>query len=105
VRFEPGEWLPIIIFTFIGGCTVAAMAGAWIVGRARGLQDAQKLQVRDGDTHQRLERMEQALVTISEEIERLGEIQRFALKTMADRGIHGESTAPRASLGRVITPH
>jgi hypothetical protein len=105
---DPGDWLPIIIFAFIGGCTVAGMAGAWAVGRARGLAEAARQRMSEGDTHERLARMEQALVTVSEEMERLGEIQRFALKTIADRQLLPEQSQqperPSRS-GRVITPH
>jgi hypothetical protein len=58
------------------------------------------------DSRARLERMERSLEAVSEEIERLGEVQRFALKVIADRVSDADAQDPiRLPQGRVITPH
>ncbi len=101
---NPGEWIPILGIALLGGTTLVGIAGAWAVGRARGLQDAARLQRDEEDTRARIERMERSLDAIAEEIERLGEVQRFALKVIADKAIDVAEPA-RLSQGRVITPH
>ena len=57
------------------------------------------------DTRARIERMERSLQAVAEEIERLGEVQRFALKVISDRVSESTSPDTRLSQGRVITPH
>jgi hypothetical protein len=101
---DPGDWIPIIGLAIMGGCMVIGIIGAWAVGRARGIQDAMKNQLREADTHDRIERMERSLEAVSEEIERLGEVQRFALKLVAERSLPSTESG-RPSMGRVITPH
>jgi len=49
--------------------------------------------------------MEKNLETISVEIERLGEVQRFALKVIGDKVLDAAAETGRLSQGRVITPH
>jgi hypothetical protein len=102
---DPGEWLPILGVALLALTTVASIAGAWAVGRARGLQDAAQLQRDEADTRARIERMERNLDAVAEEIERLGEVQRFALKVIAEKAIDATEPAPRLQHGRVITPH
>jgi hypothetical protein len=104
MRVDPGDWIPIIGLAIMGGCMVVGIVGAWAMGRARGVQDAMKNQLREVDTHERIERMERSLEAVSEEIERLGEVQRFALKLVAERSLPSAETV-RPSMGRVITPH
>src|SRR4051812_29694488 len=82
---DPGDWLPLVGVALLSATTIGSIAGAWAVGRAKGLKDAAGLRERELDTHQRLERMERNLETVSVEIERLGEVQRFALKIIGDK--------------------
>ena len=101
---DPGEWLPLVGIGVMTFSMVVGMLGAWAVGRARGMRDAAKDHQRDADTHERIERMERSLEAVSEEIERLGEVQRFALKLVAERAL--PTAEPAKPLhGRVITPH
>ena len=104
MRVDPGDWIPIIGLAIMGGCMVVGIIGAWAMGRARGIQDATKNQLREVDTHERIERMERSLESVSEEIERLGEVQRFALKLVAERALPS-AEAGKPPMGRVITPH
>ena len=101
---DPGDYLPLVIFALLGLTTIMSIAGAWAMGRARGLQDSARLKDRDADTHARIERMERDLGTIAEEIERLGEVQRFALKVIGDKVVSA-AEQERLPQGRVITPH
>ncbi len=100
---DPSDLIPILGIVFIAGCTVIAVAGAWAMGRARGIAEAARQHGNELDTHYRIERMERSLAGVSEEIERLGEVQRFALKVIADKaGVAEKEVSPH---GRVITPH
>ena len=101
---DPGDYLPILGVLMLMGTTAVGIAGAWAVGRARGLQDAAKQHLQEGDTHARLERMERSLDAISEEIERLGEVQRFALKVLGDKAL-SQTEPAKLPHGRVNTPH
>jgi len=101
---DPGDYLPILGVLMLAGTTAVGIVGAWAAGRMRGMRDATREQLREGDTHARIERMEKALVSVSEEIERLGEVQRFALKIIGEKAI-SPSDAPKLPAGRVITPH
>jgi hypothetical protein len=101
---DPGDWLPLIGIGVMTFSMVVGMLGAWAVGRARGMRDATKDQLREADTHERIERMERSLEAVSEEIERLGEVQRFALKLVAERALPATEVG-KQQLGRVITPH
>ena len=69
--------------------------------------DATQLRDDELDSRARIARMEKTLEAVSEEIERLGEVQRFALKVIADKvSDAAEPQEPiRLSQGRVITPH
>jgi hypothetical protein len=103
---DPGDWLPLIGVGMLAVTTVGAIAGAWAFGRTRGMRDA--LQERDETAalREKVERMEATLTTVAEEIERLGEVQRFALKVISDR-VSEVSEPPQQQLpmGRVNTPH
>jgi hypothetical protein len=100
---EPSDLIPVLGIIFVAGCTIVGVAGAWAMGRARGIADAARQHGMELDTHSRIERMERSLATVSEEIERLGEVQRFALKVIADKaGVSENQISPQ---GRVITPH
>lgn len=101
---DPGEWIPVLGILFMAASMAVGIAGAWAMGRARGARDALREQAREGDTHARIERMERSLHAVSEEIERLGEVQRFALKIISDKALGG-SEQPQLPHGRVITPH
>lgn len=101
---DPGDWLPLAGVTLLGVTTIGSIVGAWAIGRARGFQDSASLREREMDTHARIERMERHLQAVSEEIERLGEVQRFALKVIGDKVVEASSEQPKIH-GRVITPH
>lgn len=101
---DPGDWIPILGIALLALTTVGSIAGAWAIGRARGFQDAAKVRDAEADTHARIERMERTLDTVAEEIERLGEVQRFALKVIGEKAV-SPPDAPKLSQGRVITPH
>ena len=101
---DPGEYLPLIGVALLSLTTLIAIGGAWAMGRVRGMQEATRLRERELDTHARLERMERHLEAVAEEIERLGEVQRFALKVIGDKVVEGAEPA-RLPHGRVITPH
>ncbi|MFN8581358.1 MAG: hypothetical protein U0163_10330 [Gemmatimonadaceae bacterium] len=103
---DPGDWLPLFGLTLVAGCTIVGVAGAWAAGRARGVQDALRKNDELTETKLRIERMEQSLTAVAQEIERLGEVQRFALKLIGER-VADAQEIPRAhaQLGRVITPH
>ncbi len=101
---DPGDYLPLVGVLMLAGTTAVSIAGAWALGRSRGLQDALKMQSKDADTHARIERMERSLEAVSEEIERLGEVQRFALKIIGEKALTPVD-APQLSQGRTITPH
>ncbi|HEU4994954.1 MAG TPA: hypothetical protein VFT29_09040 [Gemmatimonadaceae bacterium] len=64
--------------------------------------DGERLQ--DADTHARIERMERSLESVAEEIERLGEVQRFALELIGERAAAAPEPV-KPAMGRVITPH
>jgi hypothetical protein len=104
---DPGEWLPLLGVGLLAMTTIVGIGGAWAHGRLRGMQDAARRRDEEMDTQGRLERMERTLATVAEEIERLGEVQRFALKVIAEKaGVRGaETEPPQQSQGRVITPH
>jgi len=101
---DPGDWIPLIALLIMAGSMVAGVAGAFALGRARGARDAMREQLRESDSHARLERMERSLDAVAEEIERLGEVQRFALKVIGDKAI-GSAEPAKLPQGRVITPH
>lgn len=101
---DPGDYLPLIGVGMLCVTTALAVAGAWALGRARGAQDSMRFRGEEADTHARIERMERHLEAVAEEIERLGEVQRFALKVIGDKVV--DTTEPaRLPHGRVITPH
>ena len=104
MRIDPGDYLPLVGISLLSITTLVAIGGAWAMGRVRGMQDSQRLKDQERDMHARLERMEQHLDSIGEEIERLGEVQRFALKLIGDKVVEA-SEPPRLPHGRVITPH
>ena len=102
---DPGEWLPLVGVLMMAGTTAVGIAGAYALGRARGNRDALREQLQQGDTHSRIERMERSFQTVAEEIERLGEVQRFALKLISDKALAPNEKPPQLPQGRVITPH
>ena len=101
---DPGEYIPLIGVGLLCVTTALAIAGAWALGRARGIQDSMRLKGEEADTHARIERMERHLEAVAEEIERLGEVQRFALKVIGEKVVDALEPA-RLPHGRVITPH
>lgn len=101
---DPGDWLPLLGVALLAVTTLAAIAGAYAFGRNRGLHDAMRRRDEALESRERLERMERSLEGVAEEIERLGEVQRFALKVIAERAAIQPEPA-RLPTGRVITPH
>ncbi len=75
----------VLGFLIIG----AALAGAWILGRARGQRDAAAARDTSGvgapDVTRQLARVEQLVVDMGVEIERLSESQRFSARLLAER--------------------
>jgi hypothetical protein len=103
---DPGDYLPLMGVSMLAITTGFSIVGAWAMGRNRGLRDSQELRDNELDSRARIERMEKTLESVSEEIERLGEVQRFALKVIADKVSEAEPQEPiRLPHGRVITPH
>ena len=101
---DPGDYLPLVGVGLLSVTTIVSIAGAWALGRSRGMQDSLRSRDDEVDTRARFERMERSLQAIAEEIERLGEVQRFALKVIGDKAV--EAAEPtRLPQGRVITPH
>jgi hypothetical protein len=101
---DPGDWLPLVGVGLLVVTTIGSIAGAWAMGRARGLQDAAHLRENQADTHERIQTMQRSLESVAEEIERLGEVQRFALKVIAEKAVSSHEPQ-RLQSGRVITPH
>jgi hypothetical protein len=83
--------------------TMVSIAGAYAVGQARRKERIAPPPVTPA-ADERVERMERLLETMAEEIERLGESQRFLVKIMAERQLSGAAEPPK-SPPRVITPH
>jgi hypothetical protein len=83
--------------------TMISIAGAYAIGRAR---RRERLEERTPDTADQLRvaRMERMLETMAEEIERLGESQRFLVKIMNVKQISPGSEAVKPPK-RIITPH
>lgn len=97
------DLLPIMGVGLLCLTTIVSLLGVWAMGRARGLREVARVREAELDTRVRLERMEANLQAIGEEIERLGEVQRFALKVISDK-IVTEPEPSRLPHGRVITP-
>ena len=104
MAIDPGDYLPLLGVALLTVTTLVSIGGAWAMGRVRGMREATRLRDAEADTHARIERMERHLETIAEEIERLGEVQRFALKVIGDKVIDA-AEPQRLAHGRVITPH
>jgi len=102
---DPGDWLPLVGVGLLAITTIGSIAGAWAMGRARGLQDAARLRENHADMHERIQTMQRSLDSVAEEIERLGEVQRFALKVIAEKAIGSPEPQRLPTPGRVITPH
>jgi TolA-binding protein len=100
---DPGDWIPIIGVGLLALTTFAALAGALSIGRARGLREGSRRRSEEIELQSRLERMEHQLASMSGEIERLGDVQRFSLKVMGER--LEAIDAPKSAQGRIITPH
>jgi hypothetical protein len=97
------ELIPIIGVGLLAVTTFVALVGAVAIGRARGLQDGSRQRQDDAETQARLDRMERQLDVMAGEIERLADVQRFALKVMGER--LEAADAPKLAAGRVVTPH
>ena len=102
---DPTDWLPLIGVVMLAGTTIISIAGAYALGRSR--RRELPIQQRDDDLADRVERVERLMETMSIEIERLGEGQRFMIKVMSEKPASlpaADAPGPR-SPGRVITPH
>ena len=96
-----GEYSEAIVLTamVLGGTFVASRlidAVAQFIARRRDLS----LRERDTALEQRLARMESAIDAIAIEVERAGELQRFAARLQ-----HDPSSVGPGSLARPLTPH
>jgi hypothetical protein len=83
--------------------TTISIAGAYAIGRARRRERLEE-RTPDPSDQLRVARMERMLETMAEEIERLGESQRFLVKVMSEKQIPGPPEPPKGPK-RVITPH
>jgi hypothetical protein len=102
---DPTDWLPLIGVVMLAGTTVISIAGAYALGRSR-RRELPAAHV-DTDLAERVERVERLMETMTVEIERLGEGQRFMIKVMSEKPASlaaPDAPGPR-SPGRVITPH
>ena len=54
---DPGDWLPIISLGMIAAATALGVAGAWAIGRARGMRDALRENNEMDTTRERVESM------------------------------------------------
>jgi hypothetical protein len=102
---DPGDWLPLIGVAMLAVTTLGSILGAYAVGRARRVaREEKRIEHPERARVDRLERIEQMLETMSEEMERLSESQRFLVKVMGDKQLPraAESVKPPP---RVITPH
>jgi hypothetical protein len=102
---HPSDWLPLAGVGLLIGTTVVSIAGAYAMGRARGLREGMLQRDELGEDRDRLQAMQRSVETIAEEVERLGEVQRFALKVIAEKAAAAVGEQPRFPSGRVITPH
>ena len=100
---DPGDWLPLIGVGLLGVTTMISLVGAYAIGRARRRERIEAPRV-DPAEQERVERMERMLETMAEEIERLGESQRFLVKILSEKQLPPGSEHPKAPK-RVITPH
>jgi hypothetical protein len=100
---DVGEWIPIIGVGLLAVTTFAALAGALAIGRARGIREGSRRHGDDYETQARLDRLERQLDGLRGEMERLADVQRFALKMIGER--LEAADAPKLAQGRVITPH
>jgi hypothetical protein len=101
---DPGEWIPLAGIGLLVLTTIVSIGGAYALGRARGLREAMLRRDELTDERDRLQAMQRSVEAIAEEMERLGEVQRFALKVIADKAT-AVAQQPRFPTGRVITPH
>jgi len=102
----------LLLFSVAGGIAlVAGLAGAWLgarFGTRRVVQEVLEVLPSSSQqelTNQQLRGLSQAVDTMSIEIERLSEGQRFAAKLLADRSSNRFSEAPADRPPGVITPH
>jgi hypothetical protein len=100
---DPNDWLPLLGVGLLIVTTMASIVGAYAMGRARGFRDAMLRRAEEGETRDRVQQMQRSLESVAEEIERLGEVQRFALKVIAEKAVASEP--PRIIAGRPVTPH
>ncbi len=99
---DPNDWLPMAGVALLTVTTMVSIAGAYAVGQSRRRERIAPPPAAPAEDA-RVERMERLLETMAEEIERLGESQRFLVKVMAERQLSGAE--PPKSPPRVITPH
>jgi hypothetical protein len=102
---DPGEWLPLAGVGLLVITTIGSIAGAWAMGRAHGLREAARRRDLEEETRDRVQSMQRSLESVAEEIERLGEVQRFALKVIAERAVAPAEAPKLPPSGKVITPH
>lgn len=101
---DPNDYLPLLAVALLAVTTIGSIVGAWAMGRARGLSEAARRRDLEEETRERIKTMEGLLASTAEEIERLGEVQRFALKVIAEKTASPVDVAKLPG-GRVITPH
>lgn len=102
----------LILFGAAGGIAlVAGLVGAWFgarFGTRRVVQEVLDVLPSSSQqemANQQLRQLSQAVDTMSIEIERLSEGQRFAAKLLADRSSSKLPSAPADRAPGVITPH
>ena len=105
---QPDQIFVIIVASLIAGCvTLGMFAHAW--GESRKQKGADDAALRLEVIHARLARMEEAIDSVSLEMERVAEGQRFTARLLAERGsTEGQGAVARPvqqSDLRRITPH
>jgi hypothetical protein len=101
---DPGDWLPLAGVGLLVVTTIVSIAGAYAMGRARGLREGLLRRDELAEDRERIQTMQRSVESMAEEIERLGEVQRFALKVIAEKAVAAVEK-PLIPPGRVITPH
>ena len=85
---DAGELTGLLGVVLMLGLAAFGLAGAWLLGRARGREEASREALTGAPgADARLARLEQAIDAVAVEVERIAESQRFTAKVLAERGV------------------